>query len=225
MLRCTMESIHDSTLPDDSVVAAHGRGPLRWIPIRTLASRHRTRVLKHLLALGDRDRYLRFGQIASDEQIGRYAEAIDFDRDEVFGVFNRRLELVAMAHLAVMPDADGQPSHCAEFGVSVAAHLRGRGCGERLFEHAVLHARNRGVDTLLIHALSENSAMLRIARSAGARVERDGAESRALVKLAPETFGTHVEAIVEEQVASLDYALKRQGQRMDHLLAALSHRG
>ena len=41
------------------------------------------------------DRYLRFGYPASDEQIDRYVETIDFAHDEVFGVFNRRLELVA----------------------------------------------------------------------------------------------------------------------------------
>ena len=83
-------------------------------------------------------------------------------------------------------------------------------------------ARNRGIDTLLVHALSENSAMLHIARKAGARIERQGAESRAVVKLARETLASRVEEIVEEQAASLAYAIKRQGQRVDHLLDALS---
>lgn len=221
-----MEAIHEPVRAGEHAPGTPRSSPeRRWIPIRKLAPRHRSRILRHLLALGDRDRYLRFGQIAGDGQIERYVEAIDFDRDEVFGVFDRRLRLVAMAHLALMADPEGRPSHCAEFGVSVAPHLRGRGCGERLFGHAALHARNRGIDTLLIHALSENGAMLRIARKAGARIERDGAESRAVVRLAPETFGTHVEALVEEQVAGLDYALKRQGQRVDQLLAALHVRG
>lgn len=223
MLHCIMEPLQETApVAGHAADGARRQAPRwRWIPIRTLAPRHRPRILKHLLALDDRDRYLRFGQIASDEQIARYVESIDFERDEVFGVFSRRIELVAMAHLALVPDAVDHPTHCAEFGVSVAPHLRGRGCGERLFEHAALHARNRGVDTLLIHALSENAAMLRIARKAGARVERDGAESSAVVRLAPETFGTHVEALVEEQAAGLDYALKRQGQRVDQFLAAL----
>ena len=30
----------------------------------------------------------------------QYVQQIDFDRDEVFGIFNRRLRLLAMAHLA-----------------------------------------------------------------------------------------------------------------------------
>src|SRR4051812_10985560 len=91
-----------------------------WVPIRTLGPRHRGRILEHLRALDERSRYLRFGYIASDEQLARYVDAIDFDRDEVFGIFNRRLDLIATAHLAhdFSPNADGRPA-MSEFGVSV----------------------------------------------------------------------------------------------------------
>ena len=147
----------------------------------------------HLLriceALPEQDRYLRFGYQATDEQIDRYVESIDFERDEVFGVFNRRLELIATAHLAFdvrRRVTDGRST--AEFGVSVLPTARGRGFGARLFDHAMLRARNRGVDTLVIHALSENAAMLAIARKAGAKVERDGSEAQACLKLPPDTL-------------------------------------
>lgn len=200
---------------------ASGRGgSLHWIPVRSLAARHRPRILAHLLSLGDRDRYLRFGHMANDQQIKHYVDRIDFDRDEVFGVFNRRLALVAMAHLCYL-DASPSGKPAAEFGVSVAPHLRGRGFGERLFDHAALHARNRHVDTLLVNALSENTAMLRIARNAGARIERDGPESQAWVRLAPDNLVSHVEALVEERAADVDYGLKRQAQRVDGLLSGL----
>ena len=173
-------------------------------------------ILGHLLALGERDRYLRFGYMASDTQIGRYVEQLDFERDEVFGIFNRRLELVAMAHLAYLgPGSDAPNPPHAEFGVSVAPAVRGRGYGERLFDHAALHARNRGIDTLMVHALSENTAMLKIVRNAGARIERDGPESQAWVRLAPDSLASHVEALVEDRAADLDYKLKRNAHRAD----------
>ena len=207
--------------------AQHGVGPatlaadkpksepaFRWIPIRSLAERHRPRVLAHLLELSPQDRYLRFGYAASDGQIGRYVDLLDFRRDEVFGIFNRRLELIAMAHLAYLADSPSE-RHMAEFGVSVSPHARGRGYGARLFEHAVLHARNRHVDTMIIHALSENTAMLRIARNAGATVLREGSESEARLKLPLESFASHVEELVEVQAAELDYQLKSNAQRMD----------
>ena len=178
----------------------------RWVPIRSLKARHAARVLEHLQRLGERDRYLRFGYAASNEQIARYVEQLDFAHDELFGIFNRRLDLVAIAHLAYMDDSSPR---AAEFGVSVADGSRGRGYGDRLFDHAALHARNRGVDHLLVHALSENTAMLRIVRNAGACIERDGAESRAWVRLAPANLVSQVEALVEDTAAGLDYRLKQ----------------
>jgi GNAT superfamily N-acetyltransferase len=167
-------------------------------------------MVEHLLALDESDRYLRFGYPASDEQIRRYALSIDFDRDEVLGVFNRRLRLVALAHVAYepAPQVAGRPS-MAEFGVSVLPHARGRGLGARLFEAAGLHARNRGVDTLFIHALTENTAMLHIARSAGAIVERDGGESQAWLRLPPGSVSSHLGEAIERQLAELDFQLKR----------------
>ena len=207
--------------PQPKDVRTRSGSGFRWIPIRSLAPRHRPHVLRHLLALGERDRYLRFGHMTSDTQVSRYVDLLDFDRDEVFGVFDRRLELVAMAHLAYLGPAASSAAY-AEFGVSVAWHLRGHGYGERLFDHAALHARNRGIDTLLVHALSENTAMLRIARNAGARIERDGPESQAWVKLAPESLASRVEAMVEGRAADIDYNLKRQAQRVDGFIAGLT---
>lgn len=192
----------------------------RWIPIRSLAERHRARVLSHLLALPDHDRYLRFGYTATDAQIGRYVDLLDFRRDEIFGIFNRRLDLIAMAHLAYLADGPAQ-RQVSEFGVSVSASARGRGYGARLFEHAVLHARNRQIDTMIIHALSENTAMLRIARKAGATVVREGSEAEARLRLPPETLGSHLEALVEQQAAEFDYQLKSQAQRLDQFVDML----
>jgi RimJ/RimL family protein N-acetyltransferase len=187
-----------------------------WIPIRTLASRHRGRVLTHLLTLTQQDRYLRFGYVASDEQIARYAARLDFYRDEVFGVFNRRLELIAMAHLAYAPPAqlEGKPP-MVEFGVSVLKKARGHGLGARLFEHAVLHARNRGVGTLFIYALSENTAMLRIASKAGAKVERSGPDSEAWLALPGQSLASQVGERLGRHAAEVDYQVKRRTRRAE----------
>ncbi|MBL8352616.1 MAG: GNAT family N-acetyltransferase [Burkholderiaceae bacterium] len=211
--------------PEPSAAAAGGASApagryAPWIPIRSLSSRHRDRILAHLLALSEADRYRRFGYAASDEQIARYVDGLDFDRDEVFGVHNRKLDLIALAHLAY-PRADSPLPDAAEFGGSVAAHARGRGYGARLFEHAVLHARNRGLDTLFIHALSENTAMLRIARKAGAQVERAGSESEAYLKLPADTLASKVEQWVGDGAAELDYRLKQQAHLVDALIDAI----
>jgi len=194
-----------------------------WIPIRSLERRHRRRIATHLLLLTPEDRYLRFGYGASDAQINNYAMGLDFVRDEVLGIFNRRLELVAMAHLAYQPLATPQTpalSHrpMAEFGVSVLTPARGRGFGARLFEHATLHARNRGVQTMFIHALSENAPMLKIVRNAGAAVERDGSESEAWLRLPPDTMSSHVGEAIERHMAEVDFQLKRHARTLGTIL-------
>lgn len=194
-----------------------------WVPIRALARRHRHRIIDHLLALEPQDRYLRFGYPASDEQIRKYALAIDFGRDEVLGIFNRRLQLIALAHVAYgLPPTSASQGSMAEFGVSVLAHSRGRGLGRRLFDAAALHARNRGIDTLFIHALSENRPMLRIAAAAGAVVERDGAESAAWLRLPPDTVGSQVEQALDRQLGELDFQLKRQAQMLSGFVESVA---
>jgi RimJ/RimL family protein N-acetyltransferase len=211
--------------PEDVVTSANSAGnrldrptdpARRWTPIRSLAERHRPRILAHLLALPEHDRYLRFGYAASDAQIARYIDSINFAHDEVFGVFNRRLELIALAHLASLPK-----QREAEFGASVLPKARGRGYGARMFDRAVTHARNRGVDTLLIYALSQNTPMLRIARAAGATVESEGGEALARLRLPPDNLCSHLDAFWESSAAEVDYRLKAQGRLMTEVLGSI----
>jgi GNAT superfamily N-acetyltransferase len=194
-----------------------------WVPIRALGRRHRHRIIGHLLALDTHDRYLRFGYPASDEQIRKYALAIDFRRDEVLGIFNRRLQLVALAHLAYGQQLPGEPGRtAAEFGVSVLPQSRGRGLGRRLFDAAALHARNRGIDTLIIHALSENRPMLSIAAAAGAVVERDGGDSEARLRLPPDTVGSQVEQALDRHLGELDFQFKRHAQVLSDFVESVA---
>ena len=190
-----------------------------WIPIRILSAKHRPKIAAHLKSLGSQDRYLRFGYPATDEQIDNYVAKLNFVRDDIYGVFNRRLEIVSMAHLAF--SVDPQWATCAEFGVSVDLTLRGRGLGARMFNRAMTHARNQGVSLMFIHALSENTPMLKIARKAGARVERDGSESDAYLSLPAANLDSQMNEFLEEGMADLDYQIKTQARQFLKLLRTL----
>jgi len=180
-----------------------------WLPVRQLQARHRERVLTHLLALDPLDRHRRFGQVATDEQIAAYVAQIDFERDEVLGVFDARLRLLAMAHLA-----HGDTPGSAEFGVSVLARGRGRGLGSRLFELAMLHARNRGAHTLVIHLARDNAPMLAIVRRSGATVRYEGgSDAVALLTLPQGNLGSQLGALAESRAADLDYRVKATALR------------
>lgn len=191
--------------------------PSLIVPIRSLGSNHRSRIARHLLALGAQDRYLRFGHAAQDAQIQLYVDGLDFMRDEVFGIYDRKLTLLAVAHLAY----GDKEQACAEFGVSVLEKARGRGYGARLFERCAMQARNQNVQTLFIHALSENTAMLKIARNAGASVHREGVESEAYLKLPQASLNSQVSEIMHEQMARADYRLKVQAKQFWRLMSGL----
>ena len=81
----------------------------------------------------------------------------------------------------------------------------------------MLHARNRSVQTMFIHALSENTAMLKLAKSAGAIVEHDGSESEAWLKLPPDSFASHLDEVIGEHAAEFDYRLKLHAHRPDNV--------
>ena len=191
----------------------------RLVPIRTLGNRQRRAVLRHLLELDTGDRYLRFGYVASDEQIAKYVQTLDFEKDAVYGVYDRRLKLLAVAHVAF---AKGYGyDMCAEFGVSVLPHGRRRGLGAQLFQRAATHAANEGVRMMFIHALTENTGMLKIAKQSGARLEHDGPETQAYLSLPEPTMDSRFTELLQDRVGQTDYALKVQARQFWDLLAHL----
>jgi GNAT superfamily N-acetyltransferase len=187
------------------------------IPIAALSVEHMPQILQHLLALSEHDRYLRFGYTATDDHIQRYVSGLKFERDEIYGIFNTELQIIAMAHLALMKDAGRVFS--SEFGVSVSAHARGRGYGARMFERAVIHARNEKVYQMYIHALSENAPMIRIARKGGAKIERDGSETEAFLSLPKRDLDSRVTEFVADQYAKTNYKIKEDAKRFWNFLA------
>ncbi len=184
------------------------------ILVKELPERSRKHLLRHFLALEDKDRLLRFGTHLSDELITRYVEGIDFSRDTIFGVYDRRLKLLGVGHLGFAPREKSRikdatvKARVAEFGVSVDASARGMGVGTKLFERAAIRCRNADVDTLYMHCLSSNKVMMHIATKAGMEIHRDYGEADAYLKLQPANSASVFQEAVEEQAAVLDYIVK-----------------
>lgn len=185
------------------------------VRVKELSERDRRRLLMHFLALDPSDRLLRFGSTLPDELITKYVQRMDFARDTIFGVYDAKLKLVGVGHLAFAPreslpavmDATDK-EHVAEFGVSVSESARGVGVGAKLFQRAAIHCRNADVDTLYMHCLASNQTMIHIARKAGMKIHRDHGEADAYLKLEPASPGSVLREAVEEQVATFDYAIK-----------------
>jgi hypothetical protein len=63
--------------------------------------------------------------------------------------------------------------------------------------------------------------MLKIARNAGAVVERDGSESEAHLRLLPATLDTRLTELVAEQLAQADYRVKVQVKQFWDVLSSV----
>ena len=177
------------------------------IPVRELHAGHRDEILSHLLQLNDEDRRLRFGIQTPDEVIAHYVEHLDFNKDTVFGIFDDDLKLIGMAHLAYLPESKNQ-TRAAEFGVSILPEGRAQGLGTALLQRSAVHARNTRIETLYVHCLASNKAMMHLAQKAGMRVEYAYGDADAYLKLSPASPATIVEEAANEQWADLDYAMK-----------------
>jgi GNAT superfamily N-acetyltransferase len=185
------------------------------IPIRELSRAERPSLHEHFLTLGSHDRRLRFGTPLSDHSVREYLERIDFGHDAVFGVIDDELRLLGVAHVA---RADGH----AELGVSVLEGHRSRGIGGALLARAHLHARNWGVHALFMHCLTENAAMMRLARRQSMDIVAEAGEADAWLKLPKADAASHFGAVFAQRVALFDYALKSQLAASRRLAVALT---
>jgi GNAT superfamily N-acetyltransferase len=182
---------------------------------KSLSAADRGALSSHLLALSADDRRFRFGSAVSDATIRDYVARMDFARDAAFGSFADDLSLWGVAHVAVFHGV-------AELGVSVLADYRRRGIGSALFERASAFARNHFIRTLFMHCLTENAAMMHIARKSGMKIVTDGGEADAHLELAPLDAGTIASEFLQERLALFDYSLKAQVLASQRLQAALT---
>ena len=157
--------------------------------VQALGAMDRDAVLAHLLDLNAADRRLRFGNPVSDDLIEAYVNALAFETDDVFGVYDTDcgvLRLFGMAHVAYgNADAvqNGLASGEAEIGLSVLEAARGRGIGAALFARTTERAKIRFVTKLRLHYLVENTAMQHMARRAGMEVHSAAGETDAYLVL------------------------------------------
>jgi GNAT superfamily N-acetyltransferase len=156
----------------------------------------------HFLALGSEDRRLRFGSPIGDDALRGYVARIDFERDGVFAVQDSELRLLAVVHVATMASS-------AELGLSVLEGLRGKGLGSALFARAVMHLRNRGLLVVFVHCITENAAMMHLARKHGMRVLLSGPESDGRLALAPATAQSIVAEWLHENQAETMRAIRK----------------
>ena len=172
---------------------------------------HRPALEAHFIALAPEDRRLRFGAAIADEALAAYVARIEFDRDGAFAVQDDALRLLAVVHVA-------NTGETAEMGLSVLPGLRGQGLGQALFLRAVTHLRNRGAREAHVHCLTENGAMMHLARKSGMRIAYSGGESDAHLVLRPATASTLMNEWLSDRQAETVQAIRHQTRMTRTLL-------
>lgn len=170
------------------------------VAVQRLNESIRSTLVTHFLALPMKDRSLRFGAALAPGIIAAYVDGIDFDRDTVFGVHDDRLALVGVAHVAI---EDG----LAELGLSVLPAHRGRGIGGALFKRTVVHARNRYVPRLLMHCLSGNEPIMRMAQKFRMNIVAGIGDADAYINLPPASLPSIAGELLMDAFGLCDRAL------------------
>lgn len=138
--------------------------------IRLLLEREYPRYAQHLKRLNADDRYMRFNNATTDEQIDTHVITAQLAERVVIVGLNNEHEIVAALEMASYGDE-------VEVGLTVEESHRGQGNGTRLFIIAVDIAQGLGVKIMRSHCLSHNRFMVRIARSMGMEVHCDDGEA------------------------------------------------
>ncbi|MDX1668631.1 MAG: GNAT family N-acetyltransferase [Limnobacter sp.] len=182
---------------------------LSQVPMQELEEKHRPLILAHLLSLSREDRRMRFSYPLGDAGIAKYLANIDFEQDDLIGIFGKDDVLVGLVHLAYLnPERNEGEPLAAELGLSLRDEARGHGLGSLLFKRAVKRARNHNVERLFIYTLQDNEAMLAIAKKLSMTVSTEGGQCEAHLVLKPSTAYSTVTEFVDDNLSEVDRLFK-----------------
>ena len=157
---------------------------MKKFAVHRLSESARATLARHFNALPAQDRSLRFGLALAPTVIAAYVDQMNLERDAVLGVHDERNALVGVAHVAIEDDH-------AELALSVLPGHRRRGIGSALFRRAIAYARMRRMPRLIMHCLTANVAIVRMAQKFGMVVVENGRDADAFLDLHPASSTAH----------------------------------
>lgn len=134
----------------------------------------------HFAKLESEDLRFRFCGSIKPAVLEQYLDQLSGPDVASFGIFDAERVLIAVCQI-------GQAGADLEVGVSVLSAFRRQGFAKALLEHSVSHARVRGLRSLLIHTLMDNTPMLSLARGLGMSVEMLNGEADGRLRLRADT--------------------------------------
>ncbi len=147
---------------EETIAVRAGRS-LVMRPIRPEDEPAHSRFFQHL---EPEDLYLRFFSTvrkAPHSQLARFTQ-IDYDREMAFVAHAPDQEDETLGVVRAIADPDNKQ---AEFAIIVRSDVKGQGLGRALVEKMIRYCRSRGTSELVGQVLTENTAMLSLAKKLG----------------------------------------------------------
>lgn len=158
---------------------------------------------KHLKALDDNSRHLRFTGTMSDSGIDIICDKIDAEKDKhvLFAVEDANLDFIAVAHIAVFDDV--------ELAFSVLPEHQGEGIGDALMNRVVHYCRVKGLLKGHMMCLPNNGAMRHLCTKYGIKMHNDYGDIIGDVELRAADLQTIIEEAGNQNLGVLDFMAKR----------------
>ena len=163
-----------------------------------------SRYRKHLLALDDSSRYLRFGYQIRDEMIDILCDKFEANPKDhkLFVIENDDLEVIAAGHISL-------ESNELELAFSVLKEYQGQGMGSSLMARCIEWCQNRGIKGGCMVCLSTNAAIKKLAAKHGILVNDHG-ETLADITIPSATPASVINELAVSNIAKIDHLGKLQ---------------
>jgi GNAT superfamily N-acetyltransferase len=162
------------------------------------------RYRKHLLALDEYSKYLRFGFHISDEVINTLCTkfASEASNHKIFVIENNDLDVVGAGHVSL-------EGNTVELAFSVLKDYQKQGMGDSLMKRCIEWCQNRGLDAGCMVCLSTNIAIKKLAGKHGVLIN-DGGETLVNIKIPSANSTSMLNEVIDSNLARLDHLGKLQ---------------
>jgi GNAT superfamily N-acetyltransferase len=162
------------------------------------------RYRKHLLALDEQSRYLRFGYPIRDEMIDQLCDKFETNpqQHKIFVIENEDLDVVGAGHISLAGEE-------TELAFSVLKQHQGQGMGSSLMKRCVEWCQNRNISNGCMVCLTTNAAIKKLAQRHGILVS-EGGETLADIQIPSPDAASVISEVVDSNIARFDHLGKLQ---------------
>jgi len=177
-----------------------------YTAVRRVLPHEYSKYRKHLKALDEASKYLRFGYHVQDEIIDKLCAKFESEPEKniLFAIENDDLDFIAVGHIALQDEM--------ELAFSVLKGYQGQGMGSLLMKRVIQWCRTQGKLKGCMVCLSTNSVIKHLCTKHGIHMQNDHGETLADIELDSPNITTYINEAADVNLAVVDYMGKRMAK-------------